>query len=134
MASRTQNQTSAFLEQAGAADRHGSWNRISASRGEPIEIVRLEDLLRARRIARVDLWKLDVEGFEMPALRGAGKLLSDQGIGAIYVELRGENGRAIRDFLESVGYQCHIFSSRGRLFVPAELPAHTNGLFLPSKP
>jgi FkbM family methyltransferase len=126
--------TKAFLEETGPADRHGSWNRVSKCRGEPIELVPLENLLNERKLRRVHLWKLDVEGYEVPALQGAGKLLSGHQIEAIYVELRGENGCAIRDFLKSLGYQCHIFSSGGRLLLPDRLPEDTNGLFLARNP
>ncbi len=56
----------AFLEVRGPADRHGSWNAVSDTGGEPIELVRLDDVLSARGIERLHLWKLDVEGFESP--------------------------------------------------------------------
>ncbi len=123
---------SAFLdlENPGAVDRHGSWNRVSASLGEPIEIVSLCQLLQERGIEKVDLWKLDVEGYEIPALEGAADWLADHRIRALYVELRGDNGRAIRDFLVPFGYECNLFSNSGRLHVPQQLPEDTNGLFL----
>lgn len=121
----------AFLHETGEADRHGSWNQVSSSAGEPIRIVRLTELLRERAIERVDLWKLDVEGYEIPALEGARDYLMNYRIRALYVELRGENGRAIRSFLEPLGYGCNLFHSNGSLYSPDVLPDDLNGLFLP---
>lgn len=120
----------AYLREPGEPDRHGSWNQVSTSDGEPIQISRLDDLLRERGIEHVDLWKLDVEGYEVPALRGAAEYLESHCIRALYVELRGDNGRAIRQFLEPLGYSCHLFRSNGSLYTPTTLPDDTNGLFL----
>jgi FkbM family methyltransferase len=121
----------AFLQETGTPDRHGSWNQVSQSEGEPIQIVRLADLLAKRGIERVDLWKLDVEGFEIQALEGARPLLESHRIRALYVELLGENGPAIREYLQPLGYKCWLFKPNGKLYSPTALPDDTNGLFLP---
>lgn len=123
-----------FLEEPGASDRHGSWNRVSSSRGEAIEVVRLDELLRARDIRRVDLWKLDVEGYEIPALRGADDALREHRIAALYVELDGDNGRAIVRHLAERRYTLHVIDSRGGVSRSAKMEReHTNGLFLPDE-
>ncbi|MGH8546557.1 MAG: FkbM family methyltransferase, partial [Gammaproteobacteria bacterium] len=70
---------------------HGAWSQISETEGEPIEIVRLEEELNARSIESVHLWKLDVEGYELAALKGAQRLLRNQRFEALYIELAGEN-------------------------------------------
>jgi Fe-S oxidoreductase len=93
----------------------------------------LADELAARSIEQVDLWKLDVEGYEIPALQGAQELLKERRIRAIYAELTGENGQQIRDYLATFDYHCHLFNHNGKLYTPSELPAHTNGLFLPER-
>lgn len=122
----------AGLSDPGTEDRHGSWNRVTESEGEPIEIVPLTELLNERGLDRVDLWKLDVEGYEIPALQGAEDWLADQRIRAIYSELDGENGRAVVGHLAGRGYQLHLFSPRGRLrCAVAPDSDHTYGLFLP---
>jgi FkbM family methyltransferase len=122
---------SLFLETKGGPEWHGACNQVSSTTGDPIEIVRLDDFTARRNIARVDLWKLDMEGYELHALRGAESLLTQHAIGAIYAELGYGNGQRIVDYLATFGYECRLFDQRGRLYRAAELPDHTNGLFLP---
>jgi FkbM family methyltransferase len=119
------------LHNIGASLGHGAWNQISTTEGDKIQIVRLADELAARSIETVDLWKLDVEGYEIPALQGAEELLKHKRIKAIYAELTGENGDRVRAYLDNLGYSCHLISSQNRLYQPDLLPGHTNGLFLP---
>lgn len=111
---------------------HGGCNTISETEGEPIQMVRLDEELSSRSIDKVDLWKLDVEGYEIPALEGAGSYLLDHRIRALYVELSGDNGPRVRQFLADAGYQCFFIDRRGKLFMPETFPEHTNGLFLPA--
>jgi FkbM family methyltransferase len=122
----------AHLKEVGGTDRHGSWNQVSNLEGEPINVVPLTELLRERNIEHVDLWKLDVEGFEIPALEGAEWYLSERRIRSLYIELRGDNGRMIRDFLGRFGYDCRLFNWTGSLYSPIDLPEESNGLFMPA--
>ena len=78
----------------------------------------------------MDLWTLDVEGYEVPALQGAEKLLKQKKIKALYVEITGDNSKRVRDYLGQFGYKCYLFKSTGKLYQPVEFPSHTNGLFL----
>ncbi|MEP0885046.1 FkbM family methyltransferase [Trichocoleus sp. ST-U3] len=119
------------LHHIGANYGHGAWNQISETEGEAIQIVRLADELAARFLDRVDLWKLDVEGYEIPTLQGAEVLLKEKRIRAIYAELSGDNGQRVRDYLSAFGYRCHLFDRNGKLYTPSQLSNHTNGLFLP---
>lgn len=119
------------LRDTGPPHIHGAWNQISKTEGEPIRIVRLADELATRSIENVDLRKLDVEGYEIPALKGAGELLEGHRIKAIYAELAGENGQRVRDYLISFGYNCYLFDHYGKLYPGSQLPDHTKGLFLP---
>jgi len=121
----------ARLAATGPAHTHGAWNRISATEGAPVHLVRLADIAREEGIGRIDLWKLDVEGHELAALRGAEPLLRARAVGAILAELGFGRGEAVRDYLEGHGYRCHLFDGRGRLVNATSLPEHTNGLFLP---
>ncbi|MFB2898175.1 FkbM family methyltransferase [Aerosakkonemataceae cyanobacterium BLCC-F50] len=110
---------------------HGYWCEVSETEGEPIQIVRLADELEKRAIEKVDLWKLDVEGYEIPALEGAKELIKQKRIRVIYAELMKENGQRIREYLANFGYKCYLFKSNGKLYIPDELPIYTNGLFVP---
>lgn len=130
-----------FLEDTWRSERyHGGSSSVSTTRGEPITVVRLSDFLNARGIATVDLWKLDVEGYELEALRGASEHLSARSIKALYVELYREDkpeyfehGLEIRRYLAGFGYRCHIFTgSGGRTALERKPTRAMNGLFLPA--
>ncbi|MCS6812493.1 MAG: FkbM family methyltransferase [Cyanobacteria bacterium] len=126
--------STAHLFTAGAGFVHGYWSRISDSgEGDAIQIVRLGDELAARAIAQVDLWKLDVEGYEVEALQGAEDYLANQRIRALYVEISQQQGQQVQDYLASFGYQGYLFQPNGSLQpVPKTLPVWTNALFLPA--
>src|SRR5438045_2185415 len=121
-----------FLNNIGPSYIHGAWSQISETVGETIRVVRLADELAARSIEFVDLWKLDVEGYEVPALEGSEELLKEHRIASLYVELTGDNGQRVCDYLSRFGYRCHLFDRKGRPVIPSSLPPHTNGLLLPS--
>ena len=58
----------------------------AASAGEPIELITLDDFCAKRGISRIHLLKLDVEGGEVDALRGASRLLESDAIDMIQFE------------------------------------------------
>jgi len=122
-----------FLEAKGTPELHGAWSQVSNTAGQPIRVVRLQDMLAELGIGTVHLWKLDVEGYELAALEGAERLLQDRSIRAIYAELGFGNGPAIVAYLGKRGYRCGLFDRRGRLHPPSTLPDHANGLFLPEE-
>jgi FkbM family methyltransferase len=123
----------ARLLECGPAHVHGAWNQVSDA-GEEITLVRLDDVMTARGLPGVDLWKLDVEGFEVNALMGAETLLRDKRIRAVYAELAGGNGARVREYMLAMGYNSFVFTSRGALVSPPAWPDHANGLFLPQVP
>jgi FkbM family methyltransferase len=120
------------LKPLGAKDTHGSWNQVrSDGEGEVIDVMPLAHLLDERGIRTVDLWKLDVEGYELMALAGAKPFLREQRIRAIYAELGFGIGERIRELLAGFGYAAYQFTGR-RLRPAGALAEHTNALFLPS--
>jgi FkbM family methyltransferase len=74
-------------------------------------VVKLDTYLGAKDIDAVALVKLDVEGYELAALRGAAKALERRAIGAIYFEyfekylVRVAPPAALIGFLEDAGYE-----------------------------
>ncbi len=125
---------SAFLAMRGPANSQGSWNQVSDKEGDPIEIVTLDEVAGQYGLDVVDLWKLDVEGYEIAALEGAAELLRSRRIGALYVELAFGNGGKIVEFLSERGYRGFVFDRGGRLKPLVRAPEHGNGLFLPVDP
>lgn len=66
-------------EQTGAS-------HITKDGGIPIRSIRLDTYLADKGLDRVDLLKLDIEGYELTALRGAERALKSRQIKAIYFE------------------------------------------------
>jgi FkbM family methyltransferase len=124
----------AFLRNTGPKHSHGSWNQVANAGEHEIHVVRLSRILNEAKIPHVDLWKLDVEGHEVPALQGADEWLKAKRIRALWIEMAGENGARIRQHLESLGYRAFLFDRKGRLTRSIELPNHCNALFLPESP
>ena len=129
----------ARLRDCGLVRDHGDWIQISETEGEAIKLVRLSEVLTDRSIACVDLWKLAVEGFEVPALREAVEYLRTKRVRALYVELVDENAYRIREFLSNVGYFCFSIQASGHkkmlgnfqnlpmgCFCPFECPGRRN--------
>jgi len=120
------------LVKVGNPKTHGACSQIRGfGEGPSVQVRPLSDVLGERGIDRVDLLKLDVEGFELEALAGAAPLLRRKGVRALYCELGFGHGAQIRAYLAEFGYTCHLFDARGRLYLPQRLPEHVNGLFLP---
>lgn len=122
----------ASLANSMAGGTNGSQAAITAGSGEEIRLVRLDAMLAGRGITELSLWKLDVEGHEIPALRGAGQLLAERRIKALYVELCGENGDRIRELLSGFGYLPYDLSFQGEVKPLQQRVEHGNALFLPS--
>jgi FkbM family methyltransferase len=95
---------------------HGCQSFLSVIyRDQEVEVVRLADVLRERGIARVDFWKIDVEGFELQVLKGADPLLRDGAIRDLYVELWPATSAAVREYMGAFGYRCRQVDEWGRL-------------------
>lgn len=115
-----------FLNQCTGSDKaNEGMNFVSASpvnaSAPPIPQVSLDDYCEQRDIERIDLLKMDIEGGEHDALRGAARLLSSQRIGSIFFELSDWSaeraGHAMSDvptMLAECGYE-FFTPYRGRL-------------------
>jgi FkbM family methyltransferase len=76
-----------------------------------VEIVRLDDFSPAQKLDRIDLVKIDVEGYELNVLRGAEYLLKKHKP-ILFIELddnnlkdQGDSASALINFLYEMGYQ-----------------------------
>ncbi|MFT3782025.1 MAG: FkbM family methyltransferase [Nibricoccus sp.] len=106
----------AFLAQQGDAKHlRGSWNRVSSSEGEPIRITTLDAEMIRLGLNSIDIWKLDVEGFELEALRGAEKALLNHAVRAIYLETTGDGKDPSLTYLREHNYTIHAITDSGRL-------------------
>lgn len=89
-------------------------NRIAESGSGEYSVVpvrRLDELSDELRLDRVDLIKIDVEGFELNVLRGARALLQQfrpvlfLEVNEHFLNLQGDSGRELILFLKELGYQ-----------------------------
>jgi len=110
---------------------HGSWNHVNAASGAPVDVTTLDAEIARHAITEVSLWKLDLEGYELPALQGAANALAAGRIRAIHMEVSGEpDSRAGHDLLCAHGYSPYRLTAAGRLRPPAGAIAYENILFL----
>lgn len=87
----------------------------SHEKGIEVNSLILDKYCKDREIDRVDLVKIDLEGHELPALKGWTEFLENQNALAIYIEIIPENQaryghktNAPLVFLESLGYRLYI--------------------------
>jgi FkbM family methyltransferase len=78
------------------------WDPAAAGTGFGVEVETLEDVLGRQGIERVDLLKVDVEGFELDVLRGAGRAL--RRVERVVVEYHSlDLGRRVAELLAAEG-------------------------------
>jgi FkbM family methyltransferase len=98
-------------------------NFVAAARSSdediPVEVVTIAEYCRRKEIDSIDLVKLDIEGGEYDALRGAGDLLAKKRIGCLFVELvewaanrSGHSTSAIKRLLLDAGYSLYKLTSK----------------------
>lgn len=84
-----------------------------------VAVVTLDDEAASRRLHRIDLLKIDAEGYDLPVLRGAARLLSEQAVAVIQFEYnrpwlfeRNTLGEALR-LLDGHGYEVLLLRGDG---------------------
>jgi FkbM family methyltransferase len=123
---------SARLMNEGDSSTHGAQSYIGEGSGETIRIEKLDEVISSQSVDKIDLWILDVEGFELAVLTGALDLLSNRQIDAIWMEVSPETESAISAFLAGPGYLGFTLDSHGKVQVSAPVTEHCNLLYLPS--
>lgn len=97
---------------------------------EEVRTVTLDQYVQENKIERVDFMKIDVEGAELLAFRGAKSLLSRDDAPTILLEMGDMNTEGfgykscdLWDYLESLGYRLYALGSRQETLRPASRPA-----------
>lgn len=87
---------------------------LIADRGMPVPNLLLDDYIAQHKIERIAFLKLDVEGWELHALRGAGKAAAAGVIQAGFVEVMpdmlgraGATAQDLLDMLAAAGFDCY---------------------------
>jgi FkbM family methyltransferase len=87
-----------------------------------VEKVTLDGFCQANGITQIDYLKLDVEGAELHALKGARDLLSRQAIRHLQFEVSlkmleglATSAKPVFDLLATFGYECHAISDTGEI-------------------
>lgn len=117
------------------AEVYGSLgNQDRASRSliigyEEVRTITLDGYIKEHNISRIDLVKMDIEGAELLALRGADELLRRPDAPTLVVEMAdintegfGYKAMEIWDHLENFGYRMYYINKRGNLCGEARRP------------
>lgn len=104
--------------------------KISVIGYEQVKTIRLDDYCsKTSGVNRIDLIKMDIEGAELLALRGATQMLSKAAAPTIVIELAdintvgfGYQATEIWDYLERLGYRMYHFDKHGRISGLAQRP------------
>ncbi|NBX70077.1 MAG: FkbM family methyltransferase [Proteobacteria bacterium] len=108
----------------------GSHTELKPGEGE-IRMTTLDQYAEENSLTKIRLWKLDMEGGEEAALRGAHALLKKQAIQALVLETDPERFYSVTKMLETYGY--FAASWNGKKFPDQRVESFGNILFLPKK-
>jgi FkbM family methyltransferase len=87
---------------------------------EEVRVITLDSIIESHNLARIDILKMDVEGGELNALKGAQSILALHKpiilleIVEAALKHQGASREAVLDFLQSFGYRFLIFGPTGR--------------------
>jgi FkbM family methyltransferase len=90
---------------------HTGESHISIDGNETVNCIRLDDYVRSHQISRIDLMKLDVEGFELTALKGMSESLQRGVVKCLYFEFmkkwlaRHGDPLELLNFLDHCGFE-----------------------------
>jgi FkbM family methyltransferase len=114
--------TSGPLDTTGSLfDRRDTYGRDRTYNSFDVDVVRLDDFVQKRGIERIDFLKMDLEGAEYRALKGAAECLGSRRIRALSLEFGTSNVNArvffreIYDLLAGSGFAIFRVTPAGRL-------------------
>jgi FkbM family methyltransferase len=103
-----------------------------------VPIERLDELVAGRAPAAM---KVDVEGFELAALKGGAGVLTNASLRAIVIELQdwtlkkfGTSEAEVRDYLASFGFRPHAYDPKSRALTEDPRKAGLNAIFVRPDP
>lgn len=91
----------------------------------PVRVRRIDAFCREHSIEHINILKLDIEGFEGPALRGCGDLLESGRIDLIYAETRFDSGGGVNTTFPDL---CALLMPRGYRFMGVYDPRYAADL------
>jgi FkbM family methyltransferase len=91
----------------------------------PVRVCRIDEFCRENGVDRIDILKLDIEGYEAPAIRGCGRLIDEQKIDVLYCETRFDSGGGINTTFPDL---CALLLPRGYEFFGLFDPRYTSDL------
>jgi FkbM family methyltransferase len=105
-------------KEAGWASIHDQHPRGNLPRHSAVSAIRLDDWLPDKPINRIDFIKLDIEGSELDALRGAQQTLCHFHPTIVAETKCGWNHDEIGQLLSATGYECRPFCGDSLLAIP----------------
>lgn len=122
--------TASLEGQWGGEAAVGSHTELKVGKGD-IQITTMDKYAGENNIKKIRLWKLDMEGGEEAALKGARELLERQAIDALVLETDSNRFGGVTKMLGCFGYFPSNWS--GKKMKTERVPSYGNVLFLPSK-
>jgi FkbM family methyltransferase len=101
---------------------------------QKVQIQKLDDFVSQKKLARLDIIKMDVEGAEFKALAGAKEtLLRFKPILLLELQeqslaLQGSSEKAVVDFLKKLGYTIYDFSSETGGLIQSKSDRHSDNI------
>jgi FkbM family methyltransferase len=102
-----------------------------------ITLTTLDTLQKQISLKRLDLIKMDIEGWELQALKGAEKTLLSLKpyllieLHADHLKRAGDTLQSAWDYLLSLDYQPHFYNTKKKKFIPANNPESGDWWWLP---
>jgi FkbM family methyltransferase len=90
-----------------------------------VRVRRIDEFAGEQNIDRIEILKLDIEGFEGPAIRGCGRLIDDQLVDVLYCETRFDSGGGLNTTFPDL---CALLLPRGYQFFGLYDPRYTADL------
>jgi FkbM family methyltransferase len=80
-------QTNSLLPDDAALGKLAAADQVRSLGQQTVPVVRIDDFCAQKQIASIDLLKMDIQGFELSALKGARRMLDSHAVRLIYLEV-----------------------------------------------